>query len=384
MTICDSFEDFKNYPHKENLNKLMIGSESTTAKKSSVDLRTVLDFGYYYKLTDLYVINAIDNLELESGDSCSYTNLPLEYVTFYGNLFKTIEKYHFPVYAVKKFNLVNNNIEAIKSWAFADHHIENMDLSDNLMEDIEAGALPQTSVTKTIIIKNNKLTHIEVGSFPSSLEVLNLGWNKFRHIQDEIFENLLKLKELTLSHNNFKEIPRVNSLTQLVIFDMSFNAISTVSEGVFKDMKRLKFLDLSNNNIESPLLIQRLQIPVNQEITISLALNRLMKLDLTNVSLDEKTLVLYGNPWHCHLWTSLKTELSGHESQCDLKLSSRGNIPYCVSFRYNIYTMEYESKNEIDRFHQVVRSSMKNFECDLALPRNEWLSNVHYMVSCVA
>ncbi|EFA02284.1 carboxypeptidase N subunit 2 [Tribolium castaneum] len=382
MTICDSFEDFKNYTDIENLSNLMIGSESGNTTKSSVNLMKVLHLGDYYKLTNLYVINAISSLELTVAFQCTFTNSPLQYVTFYGNLMPNIEAYHFPVFGMKKFTLVNNQIETIKDGAFKYHDIENMDLSDNLMENIEAGALPQSSQTKIITIRNNKLTHIEVGSFPSTLESLNLDWNKFRLIQEEVFANVLNLKELTLSHNNFNQIPKINFLTQLVIFDISFNAISTIPSNVFKDMTKLKLLDLSNNDIKSPVLLQQLQIPVNQEVIISLGLNRLRSLNLTGVSLEGKTLVLYGNPWDCDIWPELKGELSGHESECDLKFLSSGNVPFCINYRSGSYAFVALWENDIDRFHQTVRKSEKNSGCVLRPARNLWLYDIQ--VGCVA
>ncbi|XP_044255004.1 carboxypeptidase N subunit 2-like [Tribolium madens] len=382
MTICDSFDDLKNYTDKENLSILMIGSENAQAMKSSVNLMKVFNLENYYKLTNLYVVHAISNLELTFAFECTFSNSSLEYVTFYGNSMKNIEEYHFPVFGVKKFSLVNNQIEAVKGGAFTYHNIENIDLSDNLMENIEAGALPQSSQTKIITIRKNKLTHVEIGSFPSSLESLNLDWNKFRLIQEEVFANLPNLRELTLSHNSFNEIPKINSLTQLVIFDVSFNAITTIPNDIFKNMNKLKLLDLSNNNIYSPLVLQHFQIPAKQELTISLALNRLRSLNLTDVSLNEKTLVLYGNPWNCDIWHEMKTELSGHESECDSKLLSNGKVPYCINYRSGSYPFIALWEQDIDRFHQTVKNSLKNSGCVLEPARNHWLYNIH--VACVA
>ena len=386
LTVCDTFEDFKNYKDVDSISELMIGSEKGT-NMTSVDLMKTLFLDRCHKLTTLKIIRALNKLEnTQYAYLCFYSNSPLQYFILYGNILQTIDSNHFPVVPLKRMSLVNNQIEFVKPWAFRSHEIENLDLSDNLLEAIESESLPLKNASKVITIRNNRLSHIDPGSFSPSLETLNLDNNKLRYIQDEVLEDLVNLKELTLSHNNFNVFPKIDHLTQLVIFDISHNKITTFKKGIFEKMDKLRFVDLSNNQITSDLVLEWISIPNKQPtLTVSLALNRLRNVNLDNVgkaSLQNQTFVLYGNPWDCNRWPKVKTALSGHESKCDVEFLSSGSVPYCINYLSGSYPFDGLWDQEIDTFHKTVKESEKKAGCILAPNRHEWLHHIN--VGCVA
>ena len=367
MTICDSFEDFKSYKDVENINTLMIGSEHGNTKRASIDLKGLdtLFYNRYHKLTHLMIINAIGDLQRSPLITCAYKKMALKYFTLYGNNLPKIEVNHFPDLPLKMFSLVNNKIESIGKGAFFGQEIENIDISDNLMEAIISDSLPSTNVTKVVTIKNNKLTHIEPGSLPTSLKSLNLDGNNLRYIEEEVLENLINLKELILSRNKFSSLPKVTFLKQLLVFDISSNEIETIKKGTFKDMSKLKLLDLSNNNIGSPIVLEWLIIPGKQpSLTISLALNYLKDLNLRRVSLEDQSLVMYGNPWRCSFWRELQIMLSSYGSRCDLEFWAKGDVPYCVNYSVqDVYANTWDS--DIARLRELVMKSETNSYCTL-------------------
>ncbi|KAJ3631913.1 hypothetical protein MTP99_013014 [Tenebrio molitor] len=373
MTICDNFDDLKNYVDKESLSEVIIGSEQ--GNMTSVHLMKALQIQSYNKLSILIIIRAINQIEMSYAFECSYNRSPLKYFGMYGNELKTIEEYHFPVFPMVKFSLVNNKIEAIKGGSFTHHKVENIDLSDNAMEVIESEALPMTSVTKIVTIKNNKLTHIEPGSFPASLQSLNLDRNKLRYLQKEILEGLVNLQELTLSHNKFNEIPNISHLKDLVVFDISSNAISSIKSGTFASMAKLQALDLSNNKLYDSSILSKLHVPEKQPtLEISLALNHLRNLNLKNVPLEKKTIILHGNPWDCDTWFDLKKQLKGYENKCDSDLLSTGNTPYCINYHSEFYIFSSSMwKMDVDIFHDSVRKSAAKSKCSLAPRKYYWL-----------
>ena len=240
------------------------------------------------------VVHAINKLEVRRyGYQCRYAGSPLQFFILHGNIFKTIEPYHFPLLRLKKLSLAGNNIEQVKSGALKNHEIENLDLSHNFLEVVESESLPLQDSLIILSIRNNNLTHIEHGSLSPSLQSLNLDHNRLRYIENEVLENLLSLKELTLSHNNFNVIPKISHLKKLVVFDISYNAISTLKEDTFKNMDDLKLVDFSNNRISSASVLEWINTPGKQpSLTVSLALNRLRDLILDNVSLQNQTLAL--------------------------------------------------------------------------------------------
>ncbi|XP_044254148.1 keratocan-like [Tribolium madens] len=348
MTICDTFGDFKNYKNTEKVKELIIGSETRNSAMSSVNLMETLKLEKF-QLSTLIIIGSINQLEMTYHYECLYASSPLKYLSLYGNEMKRIERYHFPLIPLKTFNLVNNKIESIRAEALTHNDVETLDLSDNFLQTIEYSSLPLTRTTKVIAIRNNKLTHIEPKSFPSSLLSLHLDNNNLWHLQDGVLGNLVKLQELTLSHNKFKEIPDLSYLKQLVIFDMSHNEIKFVEKWTFKNMENLQIVDLSNNVIASHFILKWLDVPNKQPtLTISLAFNRLRYLDLENLPLQNKTFILYGNPWNCSKWNELKTGLTGHEGKCDMGFLANERCPYCINYTPGVYRFQGSSSGQVN------------------------------------
>ena len=372
ITICDTFEDFRNLSDTENVSDLMIGSENGHTNMTAVDLMKTLQLNKFHKLTTLMIVRAIKHLEItEEFYECRYENLSLQHLILYGNVLKSVEPYHFPIMdPLKRLSLVNNQIESLKKYAFINHDIENFDLSDNLLELIEGSSFPLFRSTRVIALKNNKLTHIEPRSFPESLETLHLDRNRLRYIQDEVLQPLNNLKEFTLSHNNLNSLPNIEPLKQLVSFDISYNTISTVKKDTFKNMKNLKFLDLSNNRINNPMILKWIYTPQEQpKLTVSLAFNRLKDVDLHGGVSQNQTLVLYGNPWDCDKWHDLQSKLSRHESECDKKFSATNEVPHCINYtNVNIkpgFGRAGMFEPYIDKFHSTIKGNEKIVGCVL-------------------
>lgn len=180
-TVCDSFADLKNWPEASTITDLVVGSDhGNSSGLKSVHLMNTLVLSNFNKLKTLIVLNQINELQSSYAFECTYNSKNLRYVSFYGNIMKQIDEYHFPVFGAERLSLTNNQIEKISGGAFTYHKIIEFDVSDNLMEVIEANAVPSTEVTKVITFKNNRLTHLEPNCFPASLKSLNLENNLLR------------------------------------------------------------------------------------------------------------------------------------------------------------------------------------------------------------
>lgn len=383
MTRCDTFSDFKNYKNLEHVKELIIGSETGHSTMASINLMETLKLEKF-QLSTVIIIHSINNLEKTHNYECLYASSPLKYLSLYGNELKQIERYQFPLIQLKTFSLVNNKIEFIQEKALRYNDVENLDLSDNLLETIEYMALPLTGTTKSITIRNNKLTHIEPNSFSPSLLSLNLDKNNLRYLQNNVLDKLVKLQELTLSRNKFQEIPDVSKLKQLVLFDMSFNEIKSVEKWTFKDMENLQMVDLSNNIIASHYILNWLDVPNKQPtLTISLAFNRLRTLNLDNLSLQNKTLILYGNPWNCSAWNTLKEKLQSHESKCDMEFLASERTPYCINYTPGVYKFESMWETDIDKYLKVCKKNEKLDECVMAVKKYQFLNPVYFFCTYV-
>ncbi|KAJ3659748.1 hypothetical protein Zmor_011421 [Zophobas morio] len=389
ITICDTFEDFRNLNDTENVSDMMIGSEDGHTNMTTVDLMKTLQLNKFHKLTTLMIVRAINQLEItEEAYECRYEDLSLQHLILYGNILKTVGPYHFPITdPLKRLSLVNNQIESLQEYAFVNYDIENLDLSDNLLELIVGSSFPLRRSTKVITLKNNRLTHIEPESFPETLETLHLDKNKLRYIQDEVLQPLINLKVFTLSHNNLNNLPKVKHMKQLVSFDISNNAISTIKKDTFKNMKNLKFVDLSNNRITDAMIFKWIYTPQKQpHLTVSLAFNRLKELNVDGVVLQNQTFVLYGNPWDCDKWRDLKIKLGGQESECDKKISASNEVPYCINYNTDdiaagdIPAGMFEPY--IDRMHNTIKNNVKAAGCVLQEKKYEFLFPKFYV--CLA
>jgi hypothetical protein len=358
MSICDNFHDVQINEDLENWDELLIGSQRSKLKSMSFK---DIPMEKLKKLKSLIILRRINHLiQLPEGAVPCAPFIILDSLNLYGNKLKIIETSSFPKIFIHNLRLVHNEIEQIKVGALEKHKIVYLDLSDNLLERVLKGALPLTSRIKSITIKNNKLIEIQPGSFPSSLQALNLHKNKLHHMSD-VLENLKNLRELILSSNKLKFIPKINHLIRLTILDFSFNEITTIERGIFEEIKQMEVLNLSHNKISNPNDVYHLPVPIDQRLTISLALNQLKSVNLTNAYLTNITLVLYGNPWDCTDWKLRKEDLMMHESDCGLNYYLSGEVPHCVD--YPVKQLGF--KREIKSFHSTIKRNSHLIGCGL-------------------
>jgi hypothetical protein len=366
MTICDNYEDIINYDKADDFSDLVVGSSEVKKKELiSIDLfaLTALE-----NLKILVIIGQADRLR-PKYDGSVYTK-KLNFISLYGNNLRQIHKGHLPTLHVRKLSLVNNNIEMIEGGAFEEHSIEDLDFSDNLLESIDGKVLSSMKETKVITIRNNQLSYIEIDSFPSGLKVLNLDQNKLEYIQEHVFENLKNLERLTLSYNKLVIIPNISYLKRLHILDLSVNSIVTVAPNdLFDSLTELQSVDLSHNKIKDPRIIHRFVFgDTRPYLRVSLAFNHLRTLHVAKrIYLQEKTFILYGNPWDCAEIKVVEKVLICHESRCGLEFYSSGKTPVCINYSWKrkVDLSNYTEEREIHRFQDSIKTNAELIDCDL-------------------
>uniref|UniRef100_H3AY93 TIR domain-containing protein n=2 Tax=Latimeria chalumnae TaxID=7897 RepID=H3AY93_LATCH len=210
------------------------------------------------------------------------------------------EAYGFRKCAQYEYNLSHvicirkNIVNLIKAIEDLPRSTTHLNLTQNEIKQLLPASFVNLSALVDLRIQWNKISNISEGTFSGlgNLSLLNLVENHITRLNSSIFKGLVNLQTLLLNHNKITHIDKsaFEPLVNLQYLDMSRNFMknfSNVIESV-KCLRQLLVLKLANNSISSinlsPQTIDSLQ-------TLSLQGNHLTRLDFTNLSLPNLTVL---------------------------------------------------------------------------------------------
>lgn len=367
-------------------------------------------FSYFIKLAKLdlsnnflngtfEILNLTSLLELNlSNNSLTNLNLnspQLKILDLSYNLFDSV-----PCYPnLEKLNLKANIIQSLnKSDLIPCENIIEIDLSFNLIQSIEFPYLPKLTVVK---LNNNKLKIIKNSSFSNLkfLRSINLDSNFLFQIEPASFYLNLFLGEVSLRNNFLSSIPEVISLQDELILDLT-NQNGYLEKIVNSDLRihTNQVFNLRQNNFSfiSPSLFCEYFDKI-------LYFNHL-KLNMDNVNLLNKCMLIQINNNNIAFRTSLKTECSLYLMAKKLGVNIKQDLEesdnYCANFtlkddcseEVNLkYICYLANSNEIKRSLSWLTSSAyfqtfrkKDGQClsNILSKENICLRNDHFSIYC--
>lgn len=155
----------------------------------------------------------------------------------------------FPVMKLKWLHLVQNEIDSIDDFTFANlTSLGELDLKNNRLTKIGRNTFARLFGLSRLVLDSNDIHTIEVGAFAdlSRLKKISVRDNKLKVIVDDVFDGPNKLESLFLGSNEIENIENylftLNSLKELWLDD---NRIEDIDLVKFAKLPKLKRLNLS-------------------------------------------------------------------------------------------------------------------------------------------